>query len=161
MRKAILGTGAGAGGLALGASVPLGEGILIPARGGSAETEGRLITSSSSSAGSALGRFAQASLVWEAALDLLTAIVGYVRVEDDMFDDVLDLVADVLPQHAELREALETVNADAVWLALYERGLLAVSRVVREPPVGMEGMEFGFARMEWGDRGAGTVQVAV
>lgn len=40
-----------------------------------------------------------------------------------MFDDILDLVADVLPQQPALRRALEVVNADAVWLGMYERGV--------------------------------------
>jgi hypothetical protein len=106
-----------------------------------------------SSAGG-LGRFSQASVVWEAALGLLTAIVGYVRVEDDMFDDILGLVVDVLPRHGELREAMETINADAVWLALYERGLVQFQG--RETPV-VEGFEFRFASLE----GGAVVQVGV
>ena len=124
-----------------------GEGILIPVRGkeGGVGDEGRLVKSASASGG-ALGRFAQASQVWEAVLGLLTAIVSYVRVEDDMFDDILELVVDVLPQHGELRAALETLNADAVWLALYERGLV---QGVEAPVV--EGFGFGFARMEGGE----------
>jgi hypothetical protein len=100
-------------------------------------------SSSSASAGGALGRFTQASQVWEATLGLLTAIVAYVRIEDDMFDDILGLVVDVLPRHAELREALEAVNADAVWLAMYERGMVQG----REAPV-VEGFEFQFATAE-------------
>jgi hypothetical protein len=76
-------------------------------------------------------------------LGLLTAIVAYVRIEDDMFDDILGLVVDVLPRHAELREALEAVNADAVWLAMYERGMVQG----REAPV-VEGFEFRFATAE-------------
>jgi hypothetical protein len=105
-----------------------------------------------SSSGGALGRFAQASLVWEAVLGLLTAMVECVRVDDEMFDDILGLVVDVLPQHADLKEALETVNADAVWMALYERGMAQG----REAPA-VEGFEFRFASVE-GRRG---VQVGV
>ncbi|KAK3942991.1 armadillo-type protein [Diplogelasinospora grovesii] len=70
----------------------------------------------------ALGKFAQASQIWAAAVGLLTAIVTYVRVDDDMFDQMLDLVVDILPKNEELRRAFETVNADAVWLAMYEQG---------------------------------------
>jgi hypothetical protein len=117
-----------------------GRGILIPTASG----DGVEVVKSSSSGGG-LGRFSQASVVWEAVLGLLTAIVGYVRVEDDMFDDILGLVVDVLPRHGELREALETVNADAVWLALYERGLVQAQG--REAPV-VEGFEFRFASVE-------------
>ncbi|KAL2164420.1 hypothetical protein VTH06DRAFT_3636 [Thermothelomyces fergusii] len=95
--------------------------------------------------GGGLGRFAQAAQVWEAAVGLLTALVGHVRVEDDMFDDILGLVVDVLPQHGELREALETINSDAVWLALYERGMVPG----RAAPV-VEGLDFRFASAEGG-----------
>ncbi|KAK3295888.1 armadillo-type protein [Chaetomium fimeti] len=126
---------------------------LFPAREGAAAGDGtRMVESSSSGpSGGALGRFAQASQVWEAVLGLLTAIVAFVRVEDDMFDDILALVVDVLPRHPELRAALETINADAVWLALYERGMARA----REAPVA-EGFEFRFASVE-----RGTVQVGV
>ncbi|KAK4146220.1 armadillo-type protein [Dichotomopilus funicola] len=76
--------------------------------------------------------FTQPSQLWTAALHLLTSIATYVRLEDDMFDDILDLVADVLPQQPALRRALEAVNADAVWLVLYERGM---GEIIRERPV--------------------------
>jgi hypothetical protein len=130
------------------------DGILVPTREGAVGDGTRVVESSglssSSSSGGALGRFAQASQVWEAVLGLLTAIVAFVRLEDDMFDDILDLVVDVLPQHSELREALETINADAVWLVMYERGMVQV----KEAPV-VEGFEFRFARMD----GTGPVHV--
>ncbi|KAJ4304340.1 hypothetical protein N0V88_001953 [Collariella sp. IMI 366227] len=91
--------------------------------------------------------------LWEAVLGMLAAIVGYVRIEDEMFDDILGLVVDVLPRHRELREALETVNADAVWLAMYERGMVRC----REAPPAVEGFTFQFARV---DKGA-AVEVGV
>ncbi|KXX79547.1 TEL2-interacting protein 1 [Madurella mycetomatis] len=143
------------------------EEILIPVRsrvgvGGGAGGDGNegvmVIRSSSPSASrstegpAALGRFAQASQVWEAVLGLLTAVVAHVRVDDDMFDDILGLVVDVLPRHEELKEALETVNGDAVWLAMYERGLIEVEG--REVPV-VEGLGFQFVRMD----GMGTIKV--
>lgn len=138
------------------------EGILIPVRsrlGGGGEGGGdgvKLIRSSADTApattttittpsSAALGRFATASQVWEAVLGLLAAVVAYVRVDDDMFDDILGLVVDVLPRHAELREALEVVNADAVWLAMYERGMVAVEG--KQVPV-VEGLAFEFARLD-------------
>ncbi|EJT81791.1 hypothetical protein GGTG_01766 [Gaeumannomyces tritici R3-111a-1] len=69
-----------------------------------------------------LGRFAQAALVWEAAVELLAALALHVRLEDDVFDQLLELLGDELEKKGQVREALEAVNADAVWLALYERG---------------------------------------
>lgn len=107
-----------------------GSGILIPVRGadestGSLQLEvsaARAISTSSNDYG--LGRFASAAQTWDAIVLMLTAIVSYVKVEDKIFDEILDLVADdVLPgRNEEARRALEAVNADAVWLAMYKRG---------------------------------------
>lgn len=108
-------------------------GILIPAReGGSGDIDNGLqLTTSSSSrpistatTTSGLGRFASAAQTWDAVVSLLVAIVSFVRVEDDMFEQIVDLLADdVLPRGGGARRALEVVNADVVWLAMHERGL--------------------------------------
>ncbi|KAK1750763.1 armadillo-type protein [Echria macrotheca] len=132
--------GASKGGKATVISHSSKGGILIPGRVGTGERpDGKLVYSPAtiSSTSSGLGRFSQASQVWDAAVDMLAAIVENVRVDDDMFDEILDLVGDVFPRNERLREALEVVNADAVWLALYERGLVSPGPV----PV-MEGVEF-------------------
>ncbi|KUI64962.1 TEL2-interacting protein 1 [Cytospora mali] len=107
-----------------------GSGIIIPARGGhgGGDTDGLQLETSSSSrpvAATGLGRFASAAQTWDAVVSLLIAIVSFVRVEDDIFEQIVDLLADdVLPRNEEARRALEVVNADAVWLAMYERGLV-------------------------------------
>jgi hypothetical protein len=54
-----------------------------------------------------------------------------------MFDDILDILADVMESKSEVREALEAINEDAVWLARYERG-----RVELLPTPVVEGVEF-------------------
>ncbi|KAK3322136.1 armadillo-type protein [Apodospora peruviana] len=98
---------------------------------------------------SALGRFSQASQLWDAAVELLTAMVRYVRIDDDMFDEVLELLVDVcvLPGQRgdDVREALEAINADAVWLALYKRGRVEMKAEQSEP---VDGLGFGFVRLE-------------
>ncbi|KAI1823044.1 ARM repeat-containing protein [Xylaria intraflava] len=74
-----------------------------------------------------LGRFAQAVQVWTAVQGLLVAIVTYVQIDDDVFDQILALLADALEsQNLEIRTALEAVDADAVWLFMYERGMLTM-----------------------------------
>lgn len=159
-KRATAGTfpsGRASGGLGGGAAAVRGE-IVLPSRpadpsstGGAGDMKLVQTSSSSSSSPSAsaamatgLGRFAQAAQVWVAVAGLLTAIVSHVRVDDDVFDQVLDLLGggpgDVLQRDAEARRALEDVNADAVWLALYERG-----HVARGPAPVLEGVEF--ARM--------------
>ncbi|TQS36858.1 hypothetical protein Golomagni_02683 [Golovinomyces magnicellulatus] len=65
------------------------------------------------------GNFSQASQKWDAFLRLLTAIVSYVRIEDEMFDALLEVIDYNFRGVEELRTAMETVNADAVWLAKY------------------------------------------
>ncbi|KAK5664253.1 hypothetical protein OQA88_470 [Cercophora sp. LCS_1] len=104
-----------------------GEGILVPG--------GRGI-----SAG--LGRFAQTVRVWEAAVEMVGAVLRYVRVDDAMFDEILELVVDDVPRNRAIRDALEVVNADAMWLALYERGRVEG----RREPV-MEGVRFATMAM--------------
>ncbi|KAM7183039.1 Armadillo-type fold [Rhypophila sp. PSN 637] len=103
------------------------------------------------SASSSLGRFSQASQIWDAAIQLITAIVGYVKVDDDMFDEILDLVVDEISQqkkNEELKAALDAVNSDAVWLALYERGSLGTGGVSSiEIPGRVEGFEFEFVQL--------------
>ncbi|KAF2970614.1 hypothetical protein GQX73_g2994 [Xylaria multiplex] len=76
---------------------------------------------------SGLGRFAQIVQIWGAVQDLLVAIVTYVHIDDDIFDQILPLLADSLEgQSPKTRAALEAIDADAVWLFMYERGMVAM-----------------------------------
>ncbi|SPO02790.1 uncharacterized protein DNG_05465 [Cephalotrichum gorgonifer] len=97
-------------------------GIVIPIRGreNPAPPRSEVVVAATSSGG--LGKFAQAAKVWEAVVDLLVAVVSHVRVEDEMFDEILGILGDLITVRRDVREALEVVNADAVWLELYERG---------------------------------------
>ncbi|ODA81223.1 hypothetical protein RJ55_04187 [Drechmeria coniospora] len=108
------------------ADPPPGRGseVLIPIRsqGG---LEGRLSTRElGGPSSSSLGLHASPVKVWEAVVKLLTSIVSYVHVEEGMFDDILLLLSEVLEENKEVREALSVINADAVWLVRYERGLV-------------------------------------
>ncbi|KAK4456065.1 armadillo-type protein [Podospora aff. communis PSN243] len=117
----------------LGRSLPPRPEILISGRRNS-EAEGLLVrssgavTPSESSSGGGLGKFALASQVWDAAVELLKAIVSYVRIDEDMFDEVLGLLGDVMVRDKGVREALEAVNADAVWLVLWEQGVVDLGK---------------------------------
>ncbi|KAE9367842.1 hypothetical protein N431DRAFT_383829 [Stipitochalara longipes BDJ] len=68
------------------------------------------------------GIHSQASQVWEAVIALLLAVVRNVRIDDWMLDDLLELLGDLIWQRKELRDALEVVNSDAVWLVLQGLG---------------------------------------
>ncbi|KAI0549380.1 ARM repeat-containing protein [Xylaria curta] len=86
-----------------------------------------------------LGRFAQAAQVWDAVQNLLVATVTYVHIDDDIFDQFLELLADTLESpNSGARAALEAVDADAVWLFMYERGMLAVEPDVYPTVIGMK-----------------------
>jgi TELO2-interacting protein 1 len=118
--------------------------ILIPVRGGGDPPGSglQLEAPGPRTVSSGLGRFASAARTWSATVSLLIAIVSFVRIEDDIFEQILDLLADdVLPFNEAARRAMEVVNPDAVWLALYER-----SRVEPRPTPIMEGVNF--ARIE-------------
>ncbi|POR37877.1 TEL2-interacting protein 1 [Tolypocladium paradoxum] len=114
-----------------------GKGILIPIRsGGGLEGKETGLEAPTQSSGS-LGQHASPVRVWEAVVKLLTAIISYVQVDDEMFDQILDLLSDVLEKNQEVRGALETLNADAVWLVRYERGYIEPL-----PTPEMEGVKF-------------------
>ena len=57
-------------------------------------------------------------------MGLLTSLVLHVQISEDMFEDILALLAETLEKSAKVREALETINADAVWLLRYEQGYI-------------------------------------
>lgn len=90
----------------------------------------KLVQSTKSTSGtvsaSGLGRYAESAKIWRAVVRLLTGIVSYVRIEDEIFDQILELVVDILPREEELKTALEVINADAVWLAMYQRGMVSM-----------------------------------
>ncbi|KAM7197032.1 Armadillo-type fold [Naviculisporaceae sp. PSN 640] len=109
-----------------------------------------IVSGPGSGSSGALGRFSQASQLWDAAVRLVTAIVMYVRIDDDMFDEILELVVDELAENGELKGALEAVNADAVWLALYERGGLKAVGGQLEAPASVPGFGFEFVQLEAG-----------
>ncbi|KAG6003935.1 hypothetical protein E4U43_000823, partial [Claviceps pusilla] len=118
--------------------------IMIPVRSadGSGLT-GKIMTPDSNFTSSAprttgsLGQHASPVKLWSAVVKLLTAVVSHVRVDDVMFDDMVELLIDVLEKDDQVRDALEVINADAVWLARYERG-----RVEVLPTPVMEGEKF-------------------
>ncbi|TGJ79430.1 hypothetical protein E0Z10_g9332 [Xylaria hypoxylon] len=124
------------------------SGILIPTRTGDGQLKigdaggkvERFVGGDSAINSSGLGHFAQSMQVWSAVQDLLVAIVTYVHIDDDIFDQILPLLADALEtQNPKARAALEAIDADAVWLFMYERGMLAVDS--NAYPV-MAGVEF-------------------
>ena len=68
--------------------------------------------------GAGRGVYSQASKAWEAIIGLLATIVGYVNLNEDDFDEILGVLGKAVAR-TDIREMLERVNADAVWLTLH------------------------------------------
>ncbi|RGP64705.1 hypothetical protein FLONG3_9448 [Fusarium longipes] len=115
--------------------------VLIPLRDGNT-LSGKPLTQTVTLSTGSLGKFASPVRVWEGTVELLTALVSYVQVDEEMFDDILDLLAEVLEWNIKVREALEAVNEDAVWLSRYERG-----NVERLTTPKMNGLQFAAMEM--------------
>lgn len=100
------------------------HGLLIPIRSRDGiegkEASGKAVEAVSSTG---LGRFAQAAQVWEAVQELLIAVVSFVRIDDDVFDQILMLLGDTLATNPSAKAALEAIDPDAVWLLMYECGM--------------------------------------
>ncbi|KAK5001060.1 hypothetical protein LTR66_000192 [Elasticomyces elasticus] len=66
----------------------------------------------------AVSRYVDTStrIVQQSLIDMLSAIVEYVGIDADMFDDALDMLAPTVKQRPDVRAILEQVNADALWL---------------------------------------------
>jgi hypothetical protein len=115
-----------------------GAGIIIPIRVADGQLERKHVGSDVAKSvggggtlsGSGLGRFAQTVQVWNAVQNLLVAIVTHVQIDDDIFDQILPLLADAMDsQNPDARAALEAIDSDAVWLFMYERGMLTVEPI--------------------------------
>ncbi|KAK2062622.1 HEAT repeat protein [Colletotrichum caudatum] len=98
------------------------RGVLIPIRSGSDLLGQQSTDVTSGSISSGLGKFAQAAQIWDAVVRLLISIVSHVRLEAEVLDEFFELLTEVIVQDPEARQALEAVNADAVWLVLYQQG---------------------------------------
>ncbi|EFX03985.1 heat repeat protein [Grosmannia clavigera kw1407] len=145
-------------------------GVLLPIRSAVGDVEkvsellqlssghGSAVAEPSPSFTAGLGRFAQAVQIWEAVAGLLTDIVTYVKLDDEIYDQILDLLLATPPSaktaagrpvrllpaalEQKAREALEVVNADAVWLAQLGAGQLEDSSWVVVKPPELEGVRF-------------------
>ncbi|ESZ92635.1 hypothetical protein SBOR_6969 [Sclerotinia borealis F-4128] len=80
------------------------------------QTRANMLTEKSGSG--SRGRYSQVAQMWESIVKLLVAIVECTGVNDEAFDDVLDLLASMLPDRRDIREALSAVNPDSIWLVL-------------------------------------------
>jgi hypothetical protein len=91
-------------------------------------------------------------MIRSSLINLFSAIARYVPIQDDLFDQMLDMLDPVLDKMGwdgdenneksrEIREALESRNADAVWLRLYKKGRVDGLKMPKVP----EGKTWVFA----------------
>ncbi|KAK6543793.1 hypothetical protein TWF694_000525 [Orbilia ellipsospora] len=70
--------------------------------------------------------YATHNLIWGAVVPLLEAMVGYTRITETMFDEIVGMVAGYLAdggeEYGKLKAALEEVDGDVVWLEIMIRG---------------------------------------
>jgi hypothetical protein len=62
---------------------------------------------------------APSRIIWDALVDMMVEIVTYTATNDVLFDEVVEMLAPVITSRTDVRNALESRNADAVWLALF------------------------------------------
>lgn len=72
------------------------------------------------------GKFTQSSQVWEALLKMFVAIINFVGIQDMMFDDLLELFDSIGWEREDIKDAMESVNTDAMWLARLNKGCIRV-----------------------------------
>ena len=59
--------------------------------------------------------------IWDSLTKLIMTMLEHVRISDEMFDDVVEMFADLLLTRSDLLECLEKRNPDAVWLVMMLR----------------------------------------
>jgi hypothetical protein len=60
-------------------------------------------------------------MIWNSLVGLLCSIAKHVTIREERLEEMLDVLDPVLGR-ADVRQALECCNADAVWLRLYKKG---------------------------------------
>jgi hypothetical protein len=90
------------------------------------------------------GIYSQVHQVWKSMVKLIITIAEYVRMDDETFDEILELLEDLIATRQDVRDALSSINADAVWLTLQRQGknpmrktptLVGYSYVALDPPI--------------------------
>ena len=62
------------------------------------------------------GKFSSAYRLWEGIVKLLLNLITFVRINPEMEDDVFDMLGPLIVGRTDVRNALEYINPDGVWL---------------------------------------------
>ncbi|POS85362.1 hypothetical protein EPUL_003979 [Erysiphe pulchra] len=69
-------------------------------------------------------KFTQSNQIWEALQKMFVAIINFVGIQEMMFDDLLELLGSIGWEREDIREAMESVNIEAMWLARLTKGCI-------------------------------------
>ncbi|KAK9457046.1 armadillo-type protein [Dipodascopsis uninucleata] len=64
------------------------------------------------------GKFSRSAQVLDATLSCLAVVVRYTRLKEDLFYDILDSTAPFLKYNKALKDSIEVVSSDALWVYL-------------------------------------------
>ncbi|MCJ1392653.1 hypothetical protein MMC18_005523 [Xylographa bjoerkii] len=87
------------------------------------------------------GPFTAAQQLWEALVRMLLEMVSHVRVEAGVEDDLMQMLGPLVRSRPDVRQALEVLNPDAVWLLLLRERVRDGGALGLEPPE-VEGFTF-------------------
>ena len=62
------------------------------------------------------GRFSAAYQMWDALVKLCCRLIEFVRIDASVQDDLMDLIGPYVGSRSDVRDALNAMNPDAVWL---------------------------------------------
>lgn len=63
---------------------------------------------------------APSRMIWDALVSCLCAVASNVALRDEQFEEILDILDPVLAR-SDVKNALDKVNADSIWLRLYKK----------------------------------------
>lgn len=86
--------------------------------------------------------------VWDAIVGLLVSVVRDVGVDGEMEDGVFEMLGVLVGERADVREVLEGLNADALWL-IEEKERVRGGREVLMRPEAVDGIEFRDVDIRW------------
>ncbi|MCJ1282289.1 hypothetical protein MMC26_001612 [Xylographa opegraphella] len=87
------------------------------------------------------GAFAAPAQLWDALVAMLVQMVDHVSVQPGVEDELMELLGPLVRGRADVRDALERLNPDAVWLLLLREDVRSGKALDLEPPQ-VEGFTF-------------------
>lgn len=84
--------------------------------------------------------------VWDAVVGLIVTVVRDVGVDGEMEDRIFEMLGGLVRDRWDVREVLEVLNADALWL-VEEQARIEDGGTALDRPEALEGVEFRDVRV--------------